>query len=36
MTEFIYGHWSIMETLRAGRRQMEQILLTETDRKSVV
>lgn len=30
MTEFIYGHWSIMETLRAGRRQMEQILLTET------
>lgn len=30
MTEFIYGHWAIMETLRAGRRQMEQILLTET------
>jgi 23S rRNA (guanosine2251-2'-O)-methyltransferase len=30
MTEFIYGHWAIMETLRAGRRQMEQLLLTET------
>lgn len=30
MTEFIYGHWAIMEALRAGRRQMEQLLLTET------
>jgi 23S rRNA (guanosine2251-2'-O)-methyltransferase len=30
MTEFIYGHWAIMETLRAGRRQPEQLLLTET------
>lgn len=30
MPEFIYGHWAIMEALRAGRRQMEQLLLTET------
>jgi 23S rRNA (guanosine2251-2'-O)-methyltransferase len=30
MTDFIYGHWAIMETLRAGRRSMEQLLLTET------
>jgi 23S rRNA (guanosine2251-2'-O)-methyltransferase len=30
MTEFIYGHWAIMEALRAGRRQMEQLLVTET------
>jgi 23S rRNA (guanosine2251-2'-O)-methyltransferase len=30
MTEFIYGHWAIIETLRAGRRPMEQLLLTET------
>ena len=30
MTEFIYGHWPIMETLRAGRRKYEQLLLTET------
>jgi 23S rRNA (guanosine2251-2'-O)-methyltransferase len=30
MTEFIYGHWSIMETLRAGRRKYEQLLLTDT------
>lgn len=37
MTEFIYGHWAIMETLRAGRRQMEQLLLTETvEEKGVV
>jgi len=30
MTEFIYGHWAIMETLRASRRKMEQLLITET------
>lgn len=29
MTEFIYGHWAVMETLRAGRRDMEQLLVTE-------
>lgn len=30
MAEFLYGHWAIMEALRAGRRTMEQLLLTET------
>lgn len=30
MPEFIYGHWAVMETLRAGRRQIEHLLLTET------
>jgi 23S rRNA (guanosine2251-2'-O)-methyltransferase len=30
MSEFLYGHWAIMEALRAGRRTMEQLLVTET------
>ena len=30
MAEFIYGHWAVMETLRSGRRSIEQLLLTET------
>jgi 23S rRNA (guanosine2251-2'-O)-methyltransferase len=30
MAEFIYGHWAVIETLRAGRRSVEQLLLTET------
>jgi len=30
MAEFVYGHWAVMETLRAGRRSMEQLLLSET------
>lgn len=30
MTEFIYGHWAVMEALRAGRRSLEQLLVTET------
>jgi 23S rRNA (guanosine2251-2'-O)-methyltransferase len=30
MAEFIYGHWAVMETLRSGRRSLEQLLLTET------
>lgn len=30
MSEFIYGHWAVMETLRSGRRNVEQLLLTET------
>jgi 23S rRNA (guanosine2251-2'-O)-methyltransferase len=30
MAEFVYGHWAVMETLRAGRRDLEQLLLTET------
>ncbi|RMF77284.1 MAG: 23S rRNA (guanosine(2251)-2'-O)-methyltransferase RlmB [Chloroflexi bacterium] len=29
MPEFLYGHWSVIEALRAGRRNMEQLLLTE-------
>lgn len=37
MAEFLYGHWAIMEALRAGRRTMEQLLLTETvEEKGVV
>ncbi len=28
--EFIYGHWAVMEALRAGRRNIEQLLVTET------
>ncbi len=35
--EFIYGHWAVMETLRAGRRPIEQLILTETtDEKGLV
>ncbi|MCK6578442.1 MAG: 23S rRNA (guanosine(2251)-2'-O)-methyltransferase RlmB [Anaerolineae bacterium] len=30
MTEFIYGHWPVMETLRASRRNIDQLLLGET------
>jgi 23S rRNA (guanosine2251-2'-O)-methyltransferase len=30
MPEFVYGHWAVMETLKAGRRQIEQLLLAET------
>ena len=30
MVEFIYGHWAVMESLRAGRRTIDQLLLTET------
>lgn len=29
MPEFIYGNWSILEALRAGRRQMEHLVLAE-------
>ena len=29
-SEFIYGHWAVMECLRAGRRSLEQLLVTET------
>ena len=35
--EFIYGHWAIMEALRAGRRKLDQLLVTETtDAKGLV
>jgi len=29
MPEFLYGHWAVMETLRAGRRSVEQLVLAE-------
>lgn len=29
MPEFLYGHWPVMEALRAGKRPLEQLLLTE-------
>ncbi len=28
--EFIYGHWSVMEALRAGRRSVDHLLVAET------
>lgn len=37
MPEFIYGHWPIMESLRAGRRQFEQLVIADrTDEKGLV
>lgn len=30
MPEFLYGHWAVIETLRAGRRSVEQLLITES------
>jgi 23S rRNA (guanosine2251-2'-O)-methyltransferase len=37
MSEFIYGHWAIMEALRAARRKIDQLLLTESvDEKGIV
>jgi 23S rRNA (guanosine2251-2'-O)-methyltransferase len=37
MAEFLYGHWAVMEALRAGRRATEQLLITEsTDEKGRV
>lgn len=30
MAEFLYGHWAVMEALRAGRRSLEQLLIAET------
>ena len=29
MSEFIYGNWSIVEAIRAGRRQAEQLILAD-------
>jgi len=29
MAEYLYGRWPVLETLRAGRRQFEQLLLAE-------
>lgn len=37
MPDFIYGHWPVMEALRAGRRKLEQLLLAEkTEERGVV
>jgi 23S rRNA (guanosine2251-2'-O)-methyltransferase len=37
MTEFLYGHWAIMETLRSGRRKCDQLVITDTvEEKGVV
>lgn len=30
MPEFLYGHWAVMEALRAKRRTLEQLLVTES------
>lgn len=30
MVDFLYGHWAVMETLRAGRRSLEQLLISES------
>ena len=29
MPDYLYGHWSVMETLRANRRKLEQVLLSD-------
>jgi 23S rRNA (guanosine2251-2'-O)-methyltransferase len=29
MSEIIYGRWAVMETMRAGRRQLQQMVLAE-------
>lgn len=29
MSEYLYGRWSVLESLRAGRRKFEQLLLAE-------
>lgn len=37
MSEIIYGRWAVMETLRAKRRQVQQLILAEgADEKSIV
>ncbi len=37
MPEYIYGHWPVLEALRAGRRDIETLLLAErVDEKGVV
>jgi 23S rRNA (guanosine2251-2'-O)-methyltransferase len=30
MPEFLYGHWAVIEALRANRRNLEQLILAET------
>jgi hypothetical protein len=29
MTDYLYGRWAVLESLRAGRRTFEQLLLAE-------
>jgi 23S rRNA (guanosine2251-2'-O)-methyltransferase len=29
MTEFVYGHWAVMESMRAGRRQIDLLMVAE-------
>ena len=37
MAEYLYGRWAVLETLRAGRRRFEQLLLAEgIDEKGIV
>jgi 23S rRNA (guanosine2251-2'-O)-methyltransferase len=37
MTEYLYGRWPVLESLRAGRRDFEQLLLAEgIDEKGIV
>jgi 23S rRNA (guanosine2251-2'-O)-methyltransferase len=37
MSEIIYGRWAAMETLRAGRREVQQLVLAEgTEEKGIV
>lgn len=37
MTDFIYGRWPVLETLRAGRRQFQQLLIAEgTEEKNII
>ena len=37
MTEYLYGRWPVLECLRAGRREFEQLLMAEgVDEKGVV
>lgn len=37
MAEYLYGRWPVLESLRAGRRQFQQLLLAEgVDERSIV
>src|SRR5688572_13146714 len=37
MSDYLYGHWAVIETLRAGKRQLEQLLIAEsTEEKGLV
>ena len=37
MPDYIYGHWPVIESLRANRRRMEQLLLAESlDERGVI